>query len=127
MNGSILPPSSPIRRHCLPVEWEIRCTGYTLLTESLLLENFQMLLKDPQRVTLFIFSKLFIFVFEISNPGGPFFSMTFFILFCFVFLGYFVRSITGYKLIQNKYLSIFFLDPLCCDPSVSKSARSESL
>lgn len=53
------------------------------LYDSLLLENFQMLLRDPQRVTLFIFSKLFIFVFEISNPGGPLFSMTF--LFCFVF------------------------------------------
>lgn len=86
-----------------------------------------MLLRDPQRVMLFIFSKLFIFVFEISNPGGPFFSMNFF-LFCFVlFLGYFVRSITGYKLIRNKYLSIFHLDPLCCDTSVSKSARPESL
>lgn len=104
---------------------------HTLFIDSLLLENFQMLLRDPQRVPLFIFSKLFIFVFEISNPGGPFFSMTF--LFCFVlfwfffFLGYLVRSITGYKLIHNKYLSIFHLDPLCCDPSVSKPARSESL
>lgn len=28
-----------------------------------LLENFQMLLRDPQRVMLFIYSKLFIFVF----------------------------------------------------------------
>lgn len=101
---------------------------HTLFIDSLLLENFHMLLRDPQRVMLFIFSKLFIFVFEILNPGGPFFSMTF--LFCFVlvfFLGYFVRSITGYKLIHNKYLSIFHLDLLCCDPSVSKSARSESL
>lgn len=100
---------------------------HTLFIDSLLLEKFQMLLRDPQRVTLFIFSKLFNFVFEISNPGGPLFSMTF--LFClvlvFFFLGYFVRSITGYKLIHNKYLSIFHLDPLCCVPSVSKLARSE--
>lgn len=106
---------------------------HTLFIDSLLLENFQMLLRDPQRVMLFIFSKLFIFVFEISNPGGPLFSMTFFfilfyfVLFCFVFLGYFIRSITGYKLIHNKYRSIFHLDPLCCDPSVSKQAKSESL
>lgn len=62
-----------------------------------------MLLRDPQRVMLFIYSKLFIFVFEISNPGGPLFNMTF-------FLGYFVRSITGYKFIHNKHLSIFQLD-----------------
>lgn len=58
---------------------------HTLFIDSLLLENFHMLLRDPQRVMLFIFSKLFIFVFEISNPGGPFFSMTFFILFLFFF------------------------------------------
>lgn len=38
---------------------------HALFIDSLLLENFHMLLRDPQRVTLFIFSKLFIFVFEI--------------------------------------------------------------
>lgn len=129
LNGSILPLQQSSPQALLPsgvgdqVYWL-----HTLFIDSLLLENFQMLLRDPQRVTLFIFSKLFIFVFEISNPGGPLFSMTFFflnfVLFCFV-LGYFVRSITGYKLIHNKYLSIFHLDPLCCDPSVSKQARSD--
>lgn len=62
---------------------------HTLFIDSLLLENFHMLLRDPQRVMLFIFSKLFIFVFEISNPGGPFFSMTF--LFCFVLFCFFFR------------------------------------
>lgn len=62
--------TSPVLGYCFPVGWEIRCTGYTPFYRlPFLLENFQMLLRDPQRVKLFICSKLFIFVFEISNPG----------------------------------------------------------
>lgn len=71
-----------------------------------------MLLGNTQKVKLFICRKLFICVFEILNPGGPLISMIFFffLLLC--------QRHKGFKLIHNKHLYFFHLNPWCCDPSL---------
>lgn len=77
LNGSILPLQQPS-------PWALFSSGVgvkgVLVTHPFyrhLLEIFRLLLGDTKRVKLFIYSKLFICVLEISNPGGPPISMIF--------------------------------------------------
>lgn len=107
-----MPPAPPAAQSLgISFQWGrgSECTGYTSASTDHL-EIFQMLLGNTQKVKLFICRMLFICFFEILNPGGPLIDMIFFFwLLC--------QRHKGFKLIHNKHLYFFQLNPLCCDPS----------